>query len=559
MMLRALVKAPLRRETSNPHDRRRRGALFALAVLALVAPPASAGPQREAGAKAGGLVSITYTSWEEGWDGPIEGQDEILPEIIRRTGVNITLHRWIVTSEDERRRQLVLWTSTGDMPEWLLIPTDGYTVDLMNQAGDDGRLWTIDGFTARWKLPADVMRLAIANNTYYASPESGKQYILGGPTWDPKWTMEKENAQEGMLIRKDWLDRAGLGYPQTPDGYAAALTAFAGFGNVNGQPVVPLVLSENLGGSEYIRRWFFDVSDRVDEGYNLFRRMPDGTYTNAPIMERLEPFVLFMNRLYREGLLDPEAGTIKDSQYQEKMTSGRAGSTGTAWWNMNSYNDAIRQLDPGALLVYMPMPKGPGVQQPVQQWVGVGAPSAWVFSRKTDQSRVEAAFRVVEYLSGAEGMKLGLYGIEGRHWQLDKDGRIAYTQAFMDETRGDWNAGAHLGVGYYSMGINQSILNDLRAVPPADLRPDIIESRRNLTGTIFMAFDPQDLVPPGPVQTAKLAMINKAWRKRFISAVLAGSENECRALVEGWPAQWAKLGGNDIVAEKNALMQNAKK
>ncbi len=534
--------------------------LIVLAALMLVSFSAFAGAQKETGTAAPADTTLNYTSWEEGWDGPVEGKDEILPEINKRLGVTITLKRWIVTSEDDRKRQLALWTSTNDIPDWLLIPTDGYSIDLMNQAGDAGKIWEIGPSFQKATLEPAAREMAKNATIYFASQVSGKQYIQAGPNWDPKWTQEKEPAQEGVLIRTDWLAKVGMSYPKTPDEYYAALKAFKDkIPAVNGKPVIPLVLNENLNGYDYIRRWFFDVSDRMGDGYNIFHKLPDGTYTNFPSMDKLERFVVFMNRLYREGLLDPEAGTIKDSQYQEKMTSGRAGSTGTAWWNMNSYNDAIKTIDPQAMYVYFPMPKGPGVTQPVQQWIGVSAPSAWVFSKKTPPAKVDLAYKVISYMSSIEGMKLGIFGIEGKHWTLDKDGKLAFTKEFLDRTKGgDWNAGAQLGVGYYSMGLNQSIINGMMATPPAGLRPDMIESRKNLKGTIFTTTEPQDLVPPGPVQAAKLPAINNAWRDLFISAVLAGSEAECRSIVEGWPAQWVKLGGNDIVAEKNALMKKAK-
>ena len=302
-----------------------RRAFVVLAALALLSPFAFATGQQQTATAAPQDTKLTYTSWEEGWEGPIEGKDEILLEINKRLGVTITLKRWVCTSEDDRKRQLALWTSTNDIPEWLLIPTDGYSLDLMNQAGDAGKIWEIAPFFAKADLIPAARDIAKYANIYFASQATGKQYIQAGANWDSKWTMEKEPAQEGMLIRKDWLDKAGLAYPATPEEYYTALKAFKEkIGTIGGKSVIPLVLNENLAGADYIRRWFFDVTDRMHDDYNGFRKLPDGTFTNAPIMDKLERYVVFMNKLYREGLLDPEAGTIKDSQYQEKMTSGRA-------------------------------------------------------------------------------------------------------------------------------------------------------------------------------------------------------------------------------------------
>jgi len=529
--------------------------VFVALVLCILSPMAFAVGQKETAAKASGPVAVTYTSWEEGWEGPIAGKDEVLPEVNKRTGVDVTLKRWIVTSEEDRKRQLALWTSTDSMPEWTFVPSDPYTIDLMNQTGDAGKLWEIGSFVDQLKLDSATQAIEKLNNKFYSSQATGKSYVLSGGYWDPKWTQEVESAQEATLIRKDWLDKNGLGYPKTPDEYYAALKSFRdNIKTVNGKPVIPLVMNENLGGAKYLRAWFFDQADRDGR----FRKASDGSYTNAPQIDKLERYVVFMNRLYREGLLDPEVGTIKDAQYQEKMTSGRVGSTGTPWWNMNSYNDAVQSLDPKALYVYFPIPKGEGVSKPVQQWVAPGASGAFVFSKKIPREKVEAAIKVLSYMSSVEGLTLALYGVQGKHWEYDKDKKLAYTKDFMDRTKGDWNAGAQIGVGYYSIGINQSLINSQKALTATDLRPDMIQSRKNLLGTIFTAFEPQDLVPPGPVESAKSSAITSAWNDLQFSAILAKSEAECRSLVKTWPAMWSKLGGDEIVKEKNELMKKAK-
>lgn len=499
-------------------------------------------------------VEIGFTFWEAGWDGPEDGKDVIVPEIAKRTGVKIKYESWKVTGIEDQKRQLGLWAASEDIPDVLFVPTDWSTVDLMNQMGDSDQLWDITAYLE--KLEAGTRDIVVPTAKFFSSRNSGKAYLYPTQCSDYKYVAEYDNAQEGVIIRKDWLDKLGLGYPATPEEYYNVLKRFkTEIKAVNGQPVIPLLLGENLGMDHEIMKWFFDANDRYDD-YSLFRRDANGQLTNAPIMEKLEAYVVFMNRLFRESLLDKESATLKDSQYQERMASGRVGSTGQVYWNMTSYNDNLKTSDPNALYVFMPMPKAPGANNPAQQFKGVGAPAGYVISKKLSSEKVDAVFKLLDFMSSKEGLILGLYGIEGQHWNYNADKKVEVTKDFLDRTKGDWNLGAHEGVGYYSqLGVSLNIVNDMLAPTPLSLRPDMIESRKNLKDTIFNAIEAQDLVPPGPVENKKLPAIRQAWRDVLIKAVISPSEEKCRQIINTWLDTWKKLGGEEIIKEKNQLVK----
>ena len=273
-------------------------------------------------------------------------------------------------------------------------------------------------------------------------------------------------------------------------------------------------------------------------------------------MPNLEAFAVFLNKLYREGLLDKECATLKDSQYQERMNSGRVGCTGQVWWNMTSYNDNLQKTDPKAMYVFMPFPKAANVKQPVQQYITMGAPGGFVMSKKLPAEKMDALFKMLDYMSSKEGVILGMYGLEGVHWNYNADKKIEVTKDFLDRTKGDWNLGAHEGVGYYAgFCIFPNAANDVVAPTPVSKRPDVIESRKNLKGTIFLANEPQDLVPPGPVENKKMPGIRAAWLDLLIKATIAPSEAKCREIINTWPDTWKKLGGDDVIKEKNELVK----
>mgnify|MGYP000991012075 CR=1 FL=1 len=503
-------------------------------------------------------VEVQLTMFEWGWEGPEEGKDEIAPEIEKRTGVKINLHRWIITSEEDQKRQLSLWASSNDFPEVLCIPTNTYCIEMMNQLGDAGKLWEVDGIVE--KIIPEAQEMLMNSMEYYKNQKSGKKYIYPTQNNDYDAMIAMDNiAQEGIIIRKEWLERLGVGYPQTTDELYEVLKRFKNeIKTFNGQPVIPVLLGENMAGIDQFAKMFFDLSDRMCQYFTLFRKLPDGTYTNALDQEKLERFLVYMNRLYREGLMDREVATIKDSQYQEKMNSGRVGASGVAWWNMNTYNDNIRTIDPEAFYAFMPIPKAEGVTTPVQQYIVPGAPCAFVFSKSMDQAKFDKVTDMFAYMATQEGLILSWFGLEGIHWEKNAEGKIKFTQKFLDETNGgDWNKGAHRGVGYYvglapKVGVIDPIIEPYEYLS----RFDVVESRKNLQGTIFKADEPQDLIPPGPIQSKKLPAISSQFNELIIKAVIASSEDECRRVVQEWPATWERLGGNEIAAEKTEFMKN---
>lgn len=502
-------------------------------------------------------VEVNLTMFEWGWEGPAEGKDEVAPEIEKRTGVKINLNRWIITSDEDQKRQLTLWASSNDFPEVLCIPTNTYCTELMNQLGEAGKLYEVDGIVG--KIIPEAQKMLTDSMEYYKDPKTGKKYIYPTQNNDYDAMIAMDNiAQEGILIRKEWLEKLGTGYPQTPDELYNVLKRFKDeIKTFNGQPVIPMLLGENMAGAEQFAKMFFDKEDSMSGYFNLFRQLPDGTYTNVPDQQKVERFLVYMNKLYRDGLLDKEVATIKDSQYQEKMSSGRVGVSGTAWWNMNTYNDNIKAVDPNVFYVFAPIPKGEGVTQPVQQFIMAGAPCAFVFSKSMDEAKFNKVTDMFAYMSTQEGLILSWFGLEGVHWEKNAEGKIKFTQKFLDETGGgDWNKGAQRGIGYYvGLAAKVGVIDPL-IVPYEYLsRYDIVETRKNLQGTVFPANKPQDLIPPGPVQTKKQAAISTQFNDLVIKAIIASSEEECKRLVSEWPATWERLGGKEIAAEKTELMK----
>lgn len=499
---------------------------------------------------------LNLTIYEWGWEGPEEGKDEVAPLIEEATGMKINLSRWIINSQEDYRRQMSLWTSANTLPEMLAVPADYYTTELINELGDAGRLWEVDGMLD--KVYEEAKEGLTNAMTLYRSQETGKIYFYPTQNSDYEAQIEQDNiAQTGIMIRKDWLDELGLGYPQTPDELYNVLKRFKEEIKLeNGQSVIPVSFNEGQSGLNNWQAMFFD---REEDRPGLWKQNEDGTYTNQYDQEKLTEYAVFMNKLFREELLDPEFATIKSSQYQEKIGAGRVGASGESYWNMNTYNDNLQTTDPDALYVFAPIPKAEGVNEPVQQWVTTGAPCGVILNKEVmSEEKFNKVTDMLAYLSTPEGVITVWYGEEGKHWEKNENGKIQFTQAFMEETNGDYNKQYHVGVGYYvGLCANLNVINPYVEAPEVLSRPDMVESRKNLQNTIFYADEPQDMVQAGPVESEKTTAISTGFNEMIVQAIIAPTEEKCRQIVSEWPATWESLGGLEMTEERNQRMQES--
>lgn len=263
-------------------------------MLAMIAGTAvscnSKGEQTET--TEGDTTVVNLTMYEWGWEGPEEGMDEVAPLIKEATGVEINLSRWIVNSEEDYRRQMSLWTSANTLPEMMTVPADNYTTQLVNELGDAGRLWEVDILLD--KVFEEAKESFEDSMTLYQSQDTGKKYFYPTQNGDYEAQIEQDNiAQCGIMIRKDWLDEQGVGYPQTPDELYTVLKRFKEEIKLeNGQTVIPVTFNEGQSGLSHWQAMFFD---RTEDRPGLWRKTEDGTYTNQYDLTKLTNYAEFMN------------------------------------------------------------------------------------------------------------------------------------------------------------------------------------------------------------------------------------------------------------------------
>ncbi|RRJ65065.1 extracellular solute-binding protein [Paenibacillus oralis] len=218
-------------------------------------------------------------------------------------------------------------------------------------------------------------------------------------------------------INKAWLEKLNLKEPETTDELYDVLVAFRDQDpNGNGQKdEIPLTARVGLhivtmmSGS-------FGLDQQL--GYNI--NIVDGQVKIWMGSDRNKEMLMYLNKLYKEKLLDPEVFSHTEAQYLAKQGSGKTG----VFFDQTNNNflpiaDQYEGIAPPA------GPHGDRLQAqalPVPRDFGA-------FAITSVNKYPEATMRWIDYFFSDEGATLLRFGREGEHYEL-KDGIPYYKEEY---------------------------------------------------------------------------------------------------------------------------------
>ncbi|MBD2844034.1 extracellular solute-binding protein [Paenibacillus sp. IB182496] len=227
------------------------------------------------------------------------------------------------------------------------------------------------------------------------------------------------------MYRKDWLDKLKLEVPTTIDEYYAVADAVSnGDPDGNGKKD-----TYAFGASGELGRYF-------DHVFGAFGVLPDywmerdGRIVNGTVQPEAKEALLFLNKMYENGLIDPEFITDDGNRNKNKFKAGVYGAQANFIWvfdsnNLNNYYTPFKEANPNGEWIEGPVLKGPGTES-----VGMRMLSqrGWLKTSITkDSKNIDAALRLLDWLASEEGNRFVNYGLEGEHYQVDEKGIIKKT------------------------------------------------------------------------------------------------------------------------------------
>lgn len=318
-------------------------------------------------------------------------------EVEKKTGIQIN---WDVTLNSQYSETMNMRIATGKkLPDIFLIPD----VDPVTSAVN-GLIVPLDDLIAEHaphiskflkENPEIDKKLRLADGRIYsiASVVTGVSYT------DPY----------GILIRKDWLDKLGLREPTTLQEWYTVLKAFKekdpnGNGIHDEIPLLPnlglrgLLLFGSAGGGHF----FYSQGFYPDAKGNV-------RYEWAS--DEMKEYVEWLNKLYREGLIDQDFLTNTEEARLSAIGRGRVGVT-NGFLNISAKYDAAlsRSGDEDGVWVMTVPPGAQGrkgfyeIYGPVSGWYGISK----------DCKNPELAIQWLDFIyASEEGNRLVNFGIEG--------------------------------------------------------------------------------------------------------------------------------------------------
>nr|WP_246246408.1 extracellular solute-binding protein [Paenibacillus lemnae] len=233
---------------------------------------------------------------------------------------------------------------------------------------------------------------------------------------------ERALARQGVIYRKDWADKLGLGPPETLEDLYMMLKKFT------------LEDPDGNGRNDTI-----GLTDRSDLIYGAFKSIASyhgvpnewgfvedvGTIKLKPefMFQEFKDTLDFFRRLHEEGLINKDFPVTSKADQQELLIQGKAGVYIGAMGDVVSLEARLQEVNPDASLdVHNRVngPKGPKI------WASSGYGTVVLFP-KSAISTEEELLKILEFydqLMSPEAANLIYWGLEDTHYKV-VDGKAA--------------------------------------------------------------------------------------------------------------------------------------
>jgi len=268
-------------------------------------------------------VKSVYSSYEVYGDPKEMSTWQALEEI---TNIHIEWDR----IEDE---QLELYFAAGDLPDFFMAGLDNKK--LFQYGVEGGLFYDLTEFINKY-----MPNLSKAFEKYPTAKKivtqiNGEIYTL------PRIVKSSTAAAARMHYRKDYVEKVGLGIPTTVDEFYNVAKAIKDSGLTGGY--APIVSAYNFFTLHTEPFLFAAFGDSVDVD---FSDDGSGKVVYNRMSEQYKRYLKYMNKLYKEGILDNEYLTIDSATAEARMKAGQgAFSVNGTTLNESDFPDGIIHLD----------------------------------------------------------------------------------------------------------------------------------------------------------------------------------------------------------------------
>lgn len=360
--------------------------LFALPIAACAARPGDESLRSVKGQPTPISIMTAYYSKEAPADDNI-----IVREAERRTHTALSIN-WVSPINYGDKVNLTL--ASGDIPDMLMI-LDMHTPQV-RQMAQSGAFWDLT------ELVRDYPNLMKLPEPSWASTAMQDGRIYGIPRVRPL-----EGGGRFPYIRKDWLDRLGLAVPETMEDMYRVMKAFAER-DPDGDG------SKNTYGMTGPLDWVFNVFN----GTAGWWKEENGELIHTVFTPQTRESLLWLNRVYREGLMPANFAILKNPQTVKQIERGEAGISSDTVGEVWRSHEVLLETDPRADLFPLTYLIGPFGKYNIRE---PGHFGMFVIPNKVAPDKVRRILEFMDYGASEEGAELGSYGFRDIHF-IERDG-----------------------------------------------------------------------------------------------------------------------------------------
>ena len=382
-----------------------------------------------------------------------------------QTGIDLTF-KYFSSNLDEAVTQLNLMIAGGEKLPDILYGMAGFEKSLMYELGEDGYFVDLKDyfdkygyyFWENYKEINDIDKDLIFQ--YGTDPSNGAFYAF------PRYMETNCDAVPAMsVINTAWLEKVGAEVPSTVEELKAVLEKFASEDpNGNGQQDELPMMGFDGGYRTEIIQYVINAFVYCNKD-NVFN-VTDGKVWNPYTTDEYRQALIYLNDLYKEGLISPMYYTISEDSELKTLMSPVDGTSivGIA----GSHPSLHFELDNPTLYEYSPLYPLKGATN-LGGYAALGsAEFAYVNFITTDCEDPELAFRFLDFMNSVDSFRRCRWGVFGEDWELSEPGattaagiaapvKVIDASIFGSQNNKCWhNAGAP-GVLTNSMWSNQFV------------------------------------------------------------------------------------------------------
>ncbi|CAI6018294.1 extracellular solute-binding protein [Cohnella sp. JJ-181] len=335
-------------------------------------------------------------------------------ELEKRTGTKVEFQH-PPAGEAQTEDQFNLMLATGKLPD--VIYTN-WASNSPDKAIKDGKILRLNELIDQYAPNLAQILKDKPNIRKAITTDEGNIFVFPLIGSDPP-----VYAYNGLMIRKDWLDKLNLTVPTTIDEWEKTLIAFR-----DGDP--------NGNGKKDEVPYFYRQTD-VETSYPFIGAygiapgfyQENGTVKFGPMEPAYKDYLTLMNKWYAEGLIDKDYLTSDTKIRDNKVLSDQLGAlAGWAGSGLGGYMQLKKDKDPNFKLVGAPFPSLKAGEKAISKGsvtiTGLGS------AISTSAKKPEEIAAWLDYGYSKEGSLLFNFGVEGESYTI-VNGKPQYTDLIL--------------------------------------------------------------------------------------------------------------------------------